>query len=109
MTERKKRIKPFFDNKIQTDLNCYWLYSNLYSSLILEDNELLDQTNKKIEFLKNKLSKKIFHCYDKNDDEIDDKYDKMMTKVMTRMIKLGWHLKTMLAATQPYFDDNMTN
>ncbi len=71
LTERKKRIKPFFDNKIQTDLNCYWLYSNLYSSLILEDKELLDQTNKKIEFLKTKLSKKIFHCYDKNEDEID--------------------------------------
>ena len=71
LTERKKRIKPFFDNKIQTDLNCYWLYSNLYSSLILEDKELLDQTNKKIEFLKAKLSKKIFHCYDKNEDEID--------------------------------------
>ena len=38
------------DNKIQTDLNCYWLYSNLYSSLILEDKELLDQSNKKIDF-----------------------------------------------------------
>ena len=29
--ERDKRIKPFFDNKVQTDLNCFWLYSNLYS------------------------------------------------------------------------------
>ena len=71
LNERKKRIKPFFDDKIQTDLNCYWLYSNLLSSLILEDNELLNQTNKKIEFLKGKLSKRIFHCYEKNDDEID--------------------------------------
>ncbi len=40
LTERKKRIKPFFDDKVQTDLNCYWLYSNLYSSLILDDQEL---------------------------------------------------------------------
>ena len=24
--ERDKRIKPFFDNKVQTDLNCFWLY-----------------------------------------------------------------------------------
>ena len=70
LTERKKRIKPFFDNKIQTDLNCYWLYSNLYSSLILEDKILLDQTIKKTEYIK-KLSKKIFHCYDKDDSEID--------------------------------------
>ena len=71
LNERKKRIKPFFDNKIQTDLNCYWLYSNLYSSLILKDNELLDQTIKKTEYLKKKLSKKIFHCYDKDESEID--------------------------------------
>ena len=60
LNERKKRIKPFFDNKIQTDLNCYWLYSNLYSSLILEDKILLDQTIKKTEYLKKKLSKKNF-------------------------------------------------
>ena len=40
LIERKKRIKPFFDDKVQTDLNCYWLYSNLYSSLILNDQEL---------------------------------------------------------------------
>ena len=71
LTERKKRIKPFFDNKIQTDLNCYWLYSNLYSSLILEDKTLLDQTIKKTEYIKKKLSKKIFHCYEKDDSEID--------------------------------------
>ena len=26
INERKKRDKPFFDNKVQTDLNCFWLY-----------------------------------------------------------------------------------
>ena len=36
LNHREKRVKPFFDNKVQTDLNCYWLYSNLYSSLILD-------------------------------------------------------------------------
>ena len=41
VTERKKRIKPFFDSKIQTDLNCYWLYSNLFSSLVLENKKLM--------------------------------------------------------------------
>ena len=37
---RNKRIKPFFDNKVQTDLNCYWLYCNLYSSILLDDINL---------------------------------------------------------------------
>ena len=35
LDERSRRVKPFFDNKVQTDLNCYWFYTNLYSSLIL--------------------------------------------------------------------------
>ena len=71
VTERKKRIKPFFDSKIQTDLNCYWLYSNLFSSLVLENKKLMSKTLNSIKLLNDKLQSKIYHCYDKKNDEID--------------------------------------
>ena len=69
--ERKKRIKPFFDDKVQTDLNCFWLYTNLYSSMLLEDKNIYEKTINSIDNLKNKLKSNIFHCYNKNKDEID--------------------------------------
>ena len=71
LTERKKRIKPFFDSKIQTDLNCYWLYSNLFSSLVLENKKLMSETLNSIKLLNDKLQNKIYHCYDKKNNEID--------------------------------------
>ena len=64
LNERKKRVKPFFDDKVQTDLNCYWLYSNLFSSLVLNNDELLKNTINKIKSLNDKFKDKIFHCYD---------------------------------------------
>ena len=71
LIERKKRIKPFFDDKVQTDLNCYWLYSNLYSSLILNDQELYKKTVSSINHINEKLKDNIFHCYNKKNQEID--------------------------------------
>ncbi len=68
---RKKRIKPFFDNKVQTDLNCYWLYSNLHSSLLLENEDLYNKTMDSINIIHEKLKNNIFHCYNKNKNEID--------------------------------------
>ena len=71
LNERKKRKKPFFDDKVQTDLNCYWFYTNLFSSIILKDRELYNKTINSINIINKKLEKKIFHCYSKNDEEID--------------------------------------
>ncbi len=71
LIERKKRIKPFFDNKVQTDLNSYWLYTNLFSSLLLQNKDLYDQTINSIDVLNKKLNNKIFHCYHKANNEID--------------------------------------
>ena len=71
LIERNKRIKPFFDNKIQTDLNCYWLYSNLYSSLILDDQELYKKTIGSINNINENLKDNVFHCYNKKNQEID--------------------------------------
>ena len=71
LDERSKRVKPFFDDKIQTDLNCYWLYTNLYSSLLLNDKDLYSKTINSINILNEKLKNNIFHCYNKNKEEID--------------------------------------
>mgnify|MGYP001184345675 FL=1 len=60
---RNKRIKPFFDNKSQTDLNAYILETLLKASVILEDEKLKEQTFKTLEIFNEKLSNKIYHCY----------------------------------------------
>ena len=67
--ERKKRIKPFFDDKSQTDLNAYILDTLLNASIVLEDNNLKNETITTFKLLNDKLSNKIYHCY--NSNEID--------------------------------------
>ena len=69
LIERNKRNKPEFDNKSQTDQNCFLLETLLVSSLITDNEPLKSQTIKDIEKIENYLSKKIFHCY--QDTEID--------------------------------------
>ena len=69
--ERNKRVKPFFDDKVQIDLNCYWLYSNLYASLVLNDENLYRATIKLSKGLISKLENNIYHCYEStNKDNI---------------------------------------
>jgi len=67
--ERQKRIKPFFDNKSQTDLNAFLLDTLINASIVLEDNKLKDDVLDALKILNEKLSKKIYHCY--NYSEID--------------------------------------
>jgi len=67
--ERSNRKKPFFDDKSQTDLNAFYLYASIQSSIILKDDNLKNNTLKSVDLLKNKLSKKIYHCYE--NDEVD--------------------------------------
>ena len=64
--ERNKRVKPFFDNKVQIDLNCFWLYSNLYCSLVLNDSKLYDNSVATSKRLIRKLGNKIYHCFTKS-------------------------------------------
>ena len=68
---RNKRKKPFFDNKVQTDLNCYWIYTLFHSSFILNDEKLLKLSNNLFLKVKERLKNRIFHCYDKNEKEIN--------------------------------------
>ncbi len=67
--ERKKRVKPFFDDKSQTDLNAFIIDTLISSSIVLEDNNLKNEAISTLEILNNKLSNKIYHCYDTS--EID--------------------------------------
>ncbi len=67
--KRKKRVKPFFDDKSQTDLNAFILNSLIGASIVLEDNNLKDEAISTLEILNDKLSNKIYHCYDSS--EID--------------------------------------
>ncbi len=38
---REKKIKPFFDNKIQLDLNCLWISALVSADLILPNNNFI--------------------------------------------------------------------
>ena len=67
--ERSKRVRPFFDDKSQTDLNAFILDTLIGSSIVLGDNNLKNEAMSTLEILNKKLSNKIYHCYDST--EID--------------------------------------
>ena len=70
LENRKKRNRPFFDDKSQTDLNSFWTYVTFYSSILLDDENLYKDCCKKFNNLSQLYENKIFHCYDGN-REID--------------------------------------
>jgi len=65
--ERKKRIKPFFDDKSQTDLNAFILDTLINASIVLEDNNLKKEVINTLKIINKKLSNKIYHCYDSSE------------------------------------------
>ena len=66
---RRKRVKPFFDDKSQTDLNAYMLQVLLKTSVYLDDEDLKNNTIETIEILNTKLHQKIIHCYENKEIE----------------------------------------
>ena len=66
---RRKRVKPFFDDKSQTDLNAYMLQVLLKTSVNLDDEDLKNKTIETIEILNKKLHQKIIHCYENKEIE----------------------------------------
>jgi uncharacterized protein len=68
--ERSKRKKPLFDDKAQTDLNAFCLYVLIQASIILDNTQLKQETLKTIEILRNKLSKKIYHCFENKEIDV---------------------------------------
>ena len=71
INERSKRVKPFFDDKTQTDLNSYWIYTIFQSSIVLEDKKIFEEGMNYFNNLQNLLKNNLFHCYNKNGKEID--------------------------------------
>ena len=51
---------------MQTDLNAFWIYVNLYSSIILDDKVLLEKSTKNIENFIQIYENGLFHCYNDN-------------------------------------------
>ena len=70
LQERKKRVKPFFDDKSQTDLNAFILDTLINASIVLEDNNLKNEALATIKILNEKLSSKIYHCYDSSEIDV---------------------------------------
>ena len=68
--ERQKRIKPFFDDKSQTDLNSFLLDTLINASIVLEDDNLKTEVISTIKALNEKISNKIYHCYDSNEVDV---------------------------------------
>ncbi len=71
LEERNKRVKPLFDHKTQTDLNSYWIYTILQSSIVLEDKKIFEKGMSYFNKLQNVLKDNLFHCYDKKRKEVD--------------------------------------
>ena len=71
LEERNKRAKPLFDHKTQTDLNSYWIYTILHSSIVLENKEIFKIAMSYLNKIQNVLKDNLFHCYDKKREEID--------------------------------------
>ena len=71
LEERNKRVKPLFDHKTQTDLNSYWIYTILHSSIVLENQEIFKVAMSYLNKIQNVLKDNLFHCYDKKREEID--------------------------------------
>ncbi len=71
LEERNKRVKPLFDHKTQTDLNSYWIYTILHSSIVLENKEIFKIAMSYLNKIQNVLKDNLFHCYDKKREEID--------------------------------------
>ena len=111
ITERNKRKKPFFDDKIQTDLNCHWVSSIIKSSLILEDPNLMNSAIKFYELLEKRLNNNMFHT-EKNANipaflEDYTYYSKMLIDIYecTGEIKyLNKAEKSMLETWELFFD-----
>ena len=66
---RNKRVKPLFDDKSQTDQNAFLITALLNASVVLEDENIKEIAFQKFKILKDKMSDKLFHCY--QSEEID--------------------------------------
>ncbi len=70
---RQKRKKPFFDNKVQLDLNCMWVSALINLNSALPGENYLKTAEDFFEKIEKKFcSNKIYHSYSKNISFIED-------------------------------------
>ena len=67
---RNKRVKPLFDDKSQTDQNAFLITALLNASVVLEDENIKETAFKKFKILEEKMSHKLFHCYQSKEIDV---------------------------------------
>ena len=60
---REKRAKPFFDDKTQIDLNCYWVSTLIFIAEVLDRDDWRELAKSSYGLIKNVTSDEVFHCY----------------------------------------------
>ena len=70
---RKKRLKPFFDNKIQLDLNCLWISALVKTHILIPEKGFLNSAEKIFKDLeKSLLLNEIKHTTSKSSVFLED-------------------------------------
>ena len=60
---REKRPKPFFDDKTQIDLNCYWTSTLIFVAEVFDRDDWRKLAKLNYELIKKMTSNGVFHCY----------------------------------------------
>ena len=70
---RNNKKKPFFDHKIQLDLNCIWISALVSAHQVMPNKNYLDQAEEYFKNIKNKFfQKNLYHCNSLTDVFLED-------------------------------------
>jgi uncharacterized protein len=69
---RKLKAKPFFDNKIQLDLNSLWISSLIAAHSVLPDQNYLKKAERLYSIIETKYAKTLFHSNNKSIAFLED-------------------------------------
>ena len=64
---REKRPKPFFDDKIQIDLNTYWISTLIFVAEVFNKEEWKKLSLSNYNLIKDLTKNEIYHCYKDKD------------------------------------------
>tara|TARA_Y100001958_G_scaffold57935_1_gene38987 strand:- start:344 stop:2068 length:1725 start_codon:yes stop_codon:yes gene_type:complete len=109
---RSKKIKPFFDDKSQLDLNCIWVSSLISSYQTLKDKRYLDLAETFFLNLKKKYKdEKLYHSYSDNFVFLEDYayYIKMLLDLADTTMGLEYKQKAeklCIIAIDKFYDKN---
>ena len=67
LSEREKRSKPFFDEKTQIDLNCYWISTLIFVAEVFDRDDWRKLAKSNYELIKNMTKDDVYHCYKEKD------------------------------------------